>query len=168
MQKNNSSEVLLDETTLKILDCLQKNSELSIAELSDIVGLSPSPCWRRVNELKTSGIIQQSVAIADQEKLGLHVNVFVHVTLVRQTEECLMQFEAAIRNLPEIMECYLMSGEADYMLRVVVHDLREYQFMLTNCLTKIPAVSSIRSSFALSRVKYTTALPLGVSIKLNE
>jgi DNA-binding Lrp family transcriptional regulator len=107
-------------------------------------------------------LIQKSVAIADQEKLGLHVNVFVHVTLCRQTEECLMQFEEAIRDLPEIMECYLMSGEADYMLRVVVHDLREYQHLLTNCLTKIPAVSSIRSSFALSRVKYTTALPLGI------
>ena len=163
MQKNNSSNIELDETTLKILDCLQKNAELSIAELSEIVGLSQSPCWRRVHELKTSGLIQKSVAIADQEKLGLHVNVFVHVTLCRQTEECLMQFEEAIRDLPEIMECYLMSGEADYMLRVVVHDLREYQHLLTNCLTKIPAVSSIRSSFALSRVKYTTALPLGIS-----
>ena len=117
MQKNNASNIELDETTLKILDCLQKNAELSIAELSEIVGLSQSPCWRRVNELKTSGLIQKSVAIADQEKLGLHVNVFVHVTLCRQTEECLMQFEEAIRDLPEIMECYLMSGEADYIDR---------------------------------------------------
>ena len=81
MQKNIASNIELDETTLKILDCLQKNAELSIAELSEIVGLSQSPCWRRVNDLKTSGFIQKSVAIADQEKLGLHVNVFVHVIL---------------------------------------------------------------------------------------
>jgi Lrp/AsnC family transcriptional regulator, leucine-responsive regulatory protein len=152
--------VELDEVSIRILDCLQQNAEMSIAELSDIVGLSQTPCWRRVNELKTSGVIAKSVAIADPEKLGLLVNVFVHVTLTKQTEEALQQFEIAIRDLPAIMECYLMSGEADYMLRVVVHDLREYQHLLTSCLTKIPVVSSIRSSFALSRVKYTTALPL--------
>ncbi len=155
-----TEEVELDDVTIRILDCLQQNAEMSVAEIAEIVGLSQTPCWRRVNELKNSGVITKSVAIADPEKLGLLVNVFVHVTLTKQTEEALHQFEAAISDLPEIMECYLMSGEADYMLRVVVRDLREYQQLLTSCLTKIPTVSSIRSSFALSRVKYTTALPL--------
>lgn len=149
----------MDEASLRILDELQKNSELSNAELAERVGLSASPCWRRVADLKHSGVLRSSVALVDPLKLGLAVNVFVHVTLKQQDKDSLEVFTRAIAIRPEVMECYLMSGEADFMLRVVIEDLIKYQTLLLECLTQIPSVASIRSSFALSQVKYTTALP---------
>ena len=155
------STIDLDEASLRILDALQESAELSNAELADRVGLSASPCWRRVAELKQHGVIRGSAALVDPLKLGLAVNVFVHVTLKQQDQASLDTFTQAIARRPEVMECYLMSGEADYMLRVVIEDLIKYQALLLDCLTQIPSVASIRSSFALSQVKYTTALPTG-------
>lgn len=154
-------DVLLDEASLRILDALQKNAELSNAELAEMVGLSASPCWRRVADLRQSGVLRKSVALVDPVKLGLMVNVFVHVSLKQQDKDSLEVFTRAIAARPEVMECYLMSGEADFMLRVVIEDLVKYQALLLECLTLIPSVASIRSSFALSQVKYTTALPTG-------
>lgn len=150
-----------DAASLRILDALQANSEMSNAELADLVGLSPSPCWRRVAELKAQGVIRGSVALVDPLALGLAVNVFVHVSLKQQDKQSLEVFDAAIRERPEVMECYLMSGESDYMLRVVVEDLLKYQELMIEVLTRIPGVANIRSSFALAQVKYTTALPTG-------
>lgn len=152
---------LSDPATLRILDALQADSEISNADLAERVGLSPSPCWRRVNDLKSQGILRGSVALADPLALGLAVNVFVHVSLKQQDKESLEIFDAAIRQRPEVMECYLMSGESDYMLRVVVEDLIKYQHLMVEVLTRIPGVANIRSSFALAQVKYTTALPTG-------
>lgn len=149
----------LDDASLRILDELQKNAELSNAELAERVGLSASPCWRRVTELRQRGVLRGSVALVDPLKLGLAVNVFVHVTLKQQDMASLDTFTRAIRERPEVMECYLMSGDADFMLRVVIQDLIKYQKLLLECLTQIPCVASIRSSFALSQEKYTTALP---------
>ncbi len=151
----------LDGASLRILDALQADSEISNADLAERVGLSPSPCWRRVAEMKAEGVIRGSVALVDPMALGLAVNVFVHVSLKNQDKKSLETFEAAVRNRPEVMECYLMTGEADYMLRVVVEDLARYQSLLIDVLTRIPGVANIRSSFALSQVKYTTALPTG-------
>ncbi|WP_225863271.1 Lrp/AsnC family transcriptional regulator [Ideonella benzenivorans] len=153
--------VTLDEASLRILDALQQDATLSNAELAERVGLSASPCWRRVAELKQSGVLRGAVSLVDPLKLGLAVNVFVHVTLKQQDKASLEVFTQAISQRPEVMECYLMSGEADFMLRVVVEDLIQYQTLLVDCLTQIPGVASIRSSFALSQVKYTTALPTG-------
>lgn len=152
---------ILDEASLKILDALQHNAELSNAELAEKVGLSASPCWRRVAELRSRGVIRGSVALVDPLKLGLAVNVFVHVTLSRQDKDSLETFTSAISKRPEVMECYLMTGEADFLLRVVIEDLLKYQELMLDCLTRIPGVSNIRSSFALDQVKYTTALPTG-------
>lgn len=149
----------LDDFSLRILDALQADSEVSTADLAEKVGMSPSPCWRRVSDMRSSGVIQRSVAIVDPLALGLAVNVFVHVSLKQQDKRSLEVFEKAINQRPEVMECYLMSGEADFMLRVVVEDLIQYQTLLLECLTQIPSVSNITSSFALSQVKYTTALP---------
>ncbi|MHC9234915.1 Lrp/AsnC family transcriptional regulator [Pseudooceanicola sp. 502str34] len=153
--------VHLDDASLRILDVLQKNAEISNAELAETVNLSASPCWRRVAEMRDKGVIRGSVALVDPVQLGLLVNVFVHVTLSRQDKASLKVFTDAIEGRPEIMECYLMTGEADYMLRVVVEDLLQYQELVLDCLTQIPGVSNIRSSFALDQVKYTTALPTG-------
>lgn len=151
----------LDPASIRILDALQADAEISNADLAEKVGLSPSPCWRRVAEMKADGILKGSVALVDPLALGLAVNVFVHVSLKQQDKESLEIFDAAIRDHPEIMECYLMSGESDYLLRVVVEDLQKFQELMINVLTRIPVVANIRSSFALTQVKYTTALPTG-------
>ncbi|ONG56044.1 AsnC family transcriptional regulator [Pseudoroseomonas deserti] len=150
---------VLDEASLRILDLLQTNSEISNAELAERVGMSASPCWRRVAELRARGVLRGAVALVDPLALGLAVNVFVHVTLKQQDKASLKVFTDAIARRPEVMECYLMTGEADFMLRVVVEDLLRYQELMLDCLTQIPVVSNIRSSFALDQVKYTTALP---------
>lgn len=149
----------LDDASLRILDALQANAELSNAELADLVGLSASPCWRRVADMKENGVLRGAVTLVDPAALGLAINVFVHVSLKLQDKQSLEVFTNAIKERPEVMECYLMSGEADFMLRVVSEDLTKYQTLLLDCLTTIPVVASIRSSFALSQVKYTTALP---------
>ncbi|BAF87189.1 Lrp/AsnC family transcriptional regulator [Azorhizobium caulinodans] len=151
----------LDAASLRILDALQADAEISNADLAEKVGLSPSPCWRRVADMKARGVIRGSVALVDPVALGLAVNVFVHVSLKQQDKRSLEIFDAAIRERPEVMECYLMSGESDYMLRVVVEDLIKYQQLMVEVLTRIPVVANIRSSFALAQVKYTTALPTG-------
>ncbi|WP_313527526.1 Lrp/AsnC family transcriptional regulator [Shinella sp.] len=156
-----ASKSVLDPASVRILDLLQENAEMSISDLAEAAGLSASPCWRRVNELKESGVIKGTVALVDAPALGLAVNVFVQVSLKQQDRQSLDVFNAAIRTKPEIVECYLMTGEADYMLRVVVEDLAKFQALVVDFLTLIPGVANIRSSFALSQIKYTTALPTG-------
>lgn len=156
-----ASKSILDPASIRILDLLQDNAEMSISDLAEAAGLSASPCWRRVNELKESGVIKGTVALVDAPALGLAVNVFVQVSLKQQDRQSLDVFNAAIRTKPEIVECYLMTGEADYMLRVVVEDLAKFQALVVDFLTLIPGVANIRSSFALSQIKYTTALPTG-------
>lgn len=151
--------IRLDPASLRILDELQQNAELSNAELAERVNMSTSPCWRRVAEMREQGVIRGSVVLVDPVKLGLLVNVFVHVTLEKQDKSTLKTFTDAIKGHPEIMECYLMTGTEDFLLRVVVEDLLRYRALVLNVLTQIPGVSNIRSSFALDQVKYTTALP---------
>lgn len=151
----------LDATSIRILNLLQENCEISNNDLAMAAGISASPCWRRVNDMKNQGVIQRSVAIVNPLALGLAVNVFVHVSLTHQDKHSLEIFNKAVKTRPEVMECYLMSGESDYMLRVVVEDLMKFQELILDFLTKIPVVSNIRSSFALSQIKYTTALPTG-------
>ncbi|WP_168879656.1 Lrp/AsnC family transcriptional regulator [Rhizobium sp. P28RR-XV] len=152
--------VTYDEATLRILELLQQNAELSVAELAAAVGLSSSPCWRRVNELKETGVVKGAVTLVDASMLGLAVNVFVHISLKLQDQASLEVFDTAVKSMPEVMECYLMTGESDYLLRIVVEDIRKYQSFVIDRLTTIPCVSNIRSSFALGQIKYTTALPI--------
>lgn len=153
--------VELDEFSLRILDALQENADISNADLAERIGLSPSPCYRRVADLKQNGVIRRSVVLVDPARLGLALNVFVHVSLKNQDKDSLEVFTRAIEQRSEVMECYLMSGEADFLLRVAIEDLKQYQALLLECLTQIPCVANIRSSFALNQVKYTTALPTG-------
>jgi DNA-binding Lrp family transcriptional regulator len=151
----------LDELDRKILTCLQENARISNAELSETVGLSPSPCWRRVRALEQAGVVRKYAAIVEPKAIGLPVNIFVSVTLEKQVEDWLERFEAALRDRPEVMECYLMTGESDYLLRVVVSDLQAYEKFVLEHLTRIPGIAGIKSSFALKQVQYKTALPLG-------
>ncbi|APX90481.1 ArsR family transcriptional regulator [Brevirhabdus pacifica] len=150
----------LDATDLRILKILQQRADISNLELAERVGLSPSPCLRRVRLLEEAGIIRSRVTLLDAAGIGLMVNVFVSVTLEKQVKERLQEFEDDVRDRPEVVECYLMTGEADYLLRVVVPDLQHYEQFLKEHLTRIPGVASIKSSFALNQVSYSTALPL--------
>ncbi len=150
----------LDRIDHRILEALQENARLSNVDLARQVGLSPSPCLRRVRALEDAGVIRRYATLVDQAEVGLPVSVFVSVSLERQIETALETFEEAIQTRPEVMECYLMTGTADYMLRVVVSDLAAYEVFLKEHLTRIPGVSSIQSSFALKQVAYRVALPL--------
>ena len=154
------SLIELDDIDRRILTALQNNARISNVELARMVGLSPSPCLRRVKTLEDCGVIQRYVSLLDQGAVGFPVSVFVNVTLERQVESALEQFEAAIRQRPEVLECYLMTGDADYLLRVVTRDLASYERFLVDHLARIPGVSSIKSSYALKQVSERTALPL--------
>jgi DNA-binding Lrp family transcriptional regulator len=150
----------LDAIDGKILTALQENARLSNVGLAQAAGLSPSPCLRRVRALEQAGVIRRYATLVDQAAVGLPVSVFVSVSLERQIEPALETFEDAVRQRPEVMECYLMTGTSDYLLRVVVSDLAAYERFLKDHLTRIPGVRSIQSSFALKQVVYRTALPL--------
>jgi Lrp/AsnC family leucine-responsive transcriptional regulator len=151
---------ILDEIDRRILARLQENARISNADLAEAVGLSPSPCLRRVRALEGSGVIKRYAALLEPAEVGLPISVFVQVTLERQIEHALETFETAMLARPEVLECYLMTGDADYHLRVVVADLAAYERFLKEHLTRVPGVASIKSSFALKQVKYVTALPL--------
>jgi DNA-binding Lrp family transcriptional regulator len=156
-------QTALDEIDQRILAALQANARLSNVELASQAGLSPSPCLRRVRGLEDDGIIKGYAALVDQEAVGLPVSVFIMVSLEKQIEQALEIFETRVRALPEVMECYLMTGDSDYLLRVVTRDLQAYEQFLMHQLTKFPGVSSIKSSFALKQVVYRTALPISGS-----
>lgn len=151
---------LLDGTDRRILEIVQEDGRISNADLAKRVGLSSSPCWRRVRALEEAQVIRRYVTVVDPESIGLPVNVFAMVTLERQIESALKHFQEAVTRRPEVMECYLMTGEFDYLLRVVVPDLSAYQRFLMDHLTRIEGIASIKSSFALKQVRYKTALPL--------
>ena len=150
----------LDAIDRRILAALQENARIANTELAAAVGLSPAPCLRRVRALEEDGVIRKHVSLVNPGAVGLPVSVFVSISLERQVEEALKRFERVILARPEVMECYLMTGDADYLLRVVCADLAAYERFVLDHLTKVPGVSSIRSSFALKQVKYSTALPL--------
>jgi DNA-binding Lrp family transcriptional regulator len=152
--------VTLDDIDRRILLHLQRDARLTNAELAEKVGISASPCWRRVRAMEEDGVIARYATLVDQSAVGLPVSVFVSVTLERQAESALEIFEKAVLERPEVLECYLMTGDADYLLRVVVPDLAAYERFVMAHLTRVPGVSSIKSSFALRAVKYRTELPL--------
>jgi DNA-binding Lrp family transcriptional regulator len=149
----------LDSIDWKILKALQDDARIANVDLAEKVNLSPSPCLARVRALERGGFISRYVTLLDPGSVGLGVSVFVQVRLEKQVESSLNVFEKAVAARPEVMECYLMTGASDYLLRVVVSDLQEFQTFVTH-LSKIPGVGNIQSSVALKQVKYKTALPL--------
>jgi Lrp/AsnC family leucine-responsive transcriptional regulator len=150
----------LDDIDRKILVELQADGRMSLNDLAAKVGLSPSPCLRRVRMLERDGVISRYVAVLDQRAVGLPVSVFVSIRLERQRQEALDRFAKAIERWPEVLECYLMTGPRDYWLRVVVPDLDAYERFVKQKLTRIEGIASIESSFALEQVKYTNVLPV--------
>ncbi len=150
----------LDRTDYRILHHLQNNARISNTELADAVGLSPSPCLRRVKALEQGGVLKRYASIVDAKAVGLPISVFVSVSLHSQARKGLEEFESLIISYEEVMECYLMTGSSDYLLRVVVPDLESYERFLADKLTRISCVANIQSSFALKQVIYRTELPL--------
>ena len=150
----------LDATDLRILRVLQDDGSLTNVELARRVHLSPSPCLARVKALEAAGVIQRYVALADAKLLGLGLNVFINISLKSQSREALAEFERRIADHEEVMECYLMTGDSDYLIRVAVADIEALERFILNQLTPIPGVEKIRSSFALKQVRYKTALPV--------
>ena len=151
----------LDAIDLRILAALQEDGRLTNVELARRVNLSPSPCLARVKALENRGLIRGYVALCDPLALGLTLNVFISVSLERQRKDALETFEQRVGEHPEVMECYLMTGDSDYLLRLVVPDMQALERFIVDQLAKIPGVANIRSSFALKQVRYKTALPLG-------
>lgn len=150
----------LDEFDRRILQNLQDNGRMTNQDLAEKVGLSPSPCLRRLKQLETAGVISGYVALVDPAILGLSVTAFVRVRLHTQDDRNLAEFESAVSQFPEVMECYLMTGDADYQLRIVVSSLGDFEDFLRTRLTKIAAVAQVTTSFALRPIVYKTALPL--------
>lgn len=150
----------IDHIDRKILTILQSDALITVEKLSQMVGLSPSPCARRIRQLQDSGVIKAYVAVLDQAKVGLPISVFASIKLERQREDELDRFANAVMRWPEIVECYLMTGQRDFLLRIVVKDLEAYEAFLKQKLTRLDGVASIESSFALSQAKHSQILPI--------
>ena len=150
----------ISATDLNILGLLQRDSSLTAAQIAEQVNLSSSPCWRRINRLEQEGYIDRRVAILNGEKLGLDLVVFSRVSLARNDEEALVGFEDRVRRFPEVVECYTVTGSADYFLKIVTRDIKHYDRFLRRQLLQIPEVGDISSNVAVTQVKYTTELPI--------
>lgn len=144
----------------RILAVLQQDSSLSMAELAERVGLSQSPCWRRVQKLKQEGVIRAEVALVDRAAIGLKTQIFAQVKLSAQGSRHLDEFAAAIRRFPEVLECWVLMGPVDFLLRIVAPDVESYERFFFEHLSRVPGVQEITSTVALSEIKATTALPI--------
>ena len=156
----NNAQSSLDAVDRAILSLLQDNGRLANVDLADAVNLSPSACLRRVRRLEEEGFINQYVALIDPSKVGMGTNVFVEITLSSQAEDALDAFEIAVTKRPEIMSCHLMAGDFDYLLRVVIDDVADYEALHRTHLAQLPGVARLVSSFALRPVCDRTAYPL--------
>lgn len=150
----------LDKFDREILKVMQTDATISMAELSQHVGLSHTPCWRRVKKMEAAGIIRQKVTLLDQKKLNLSVSVFIYVTLKNHDGDSLNKFEDAVQKVNEVIECHTTSGDKDYLLKVVVDSIEAYETLLKTKLTNLPLVDHLSSTFALKQVKNTTELPI--------
>ena len=154
-----TENVILDATDRRLLALLQDDATISIADLAARVSLSPTPCWKRVKRLERVGLIRSRVALLDRAALGLDVTVFVAVRTTQHSDEWLQTFAEGVARIPEVVEFYRMSGEVDYLLKVVVRDIADYDRIYRK-LIKVAPLHDVSSSFAMQEIKSTTALPL--------
>jgi Lrp/AsnC family transcriptional regulator len=154
------AKIELDEFDRNILRALQENADVSMADLGGLIGLSHTPCWRRLKRLESEGVIRGKVTLLEAKKIDLGVRVQAFVSAKNHDEEALSAFEAAVAAIPEIMECYSTSGDKDYVLQIVIKSVEDYEQLLRKTLLKLPNVGSIHSTFCLKEIKYTTQLPL--------
>ena len=150
----------MDETSRKILRLLQSEPELTVAEIGERVGLSHTPCWRRIKEMERQGIIRGRIVAVDPKRVGFEVSVFCFVRLKQHDEATLLEFEKAVKHMPEVVQCYSMTGDHDYVLRVLTSSVRQYEEILKKALLKLPGVGFVNSSFALDELKNTHRVPL--------
>lgn len=156
-------KIELDSLDRRILEVIQTDGRVSNADLADKVGLSPSACHRRLRRLEEEGVVEGYAALLSPAAVGRGASVFVSITLDRQQEQDLARFEEQVRTCPEVMECYLMAGDSDYLLRVVVADGADYERLHTQVLTRLPGVARVRSAFTLRTVAKRTALPMALA-----
>ncbi len=154
------SPINLDEIDRRILRALQQQGDISMVDLGERVGLSHTPCWRRVKRLEDSGVIRRRVALLDPHLLELSVSVFAAISIKKHDEASLARFEKAVQAIDAIVECHTVSGDRDFLLRVVVGTVADYELLLKRKLTQLPGVESVSSTFALKQAKYTTQLPI--------
>jgi Lrp/AsnC family transcriptional regulator len=158
----NSSLQALDALDLKLLNILQLNGALSVAEVASRVRLSTTTCWRRIQQLEANGVIKGRVTLLDRNALGLDVTMFAHVKLATTGRDAIAKFEEAIRDRAEVLECYTLTGEWDFLLKIVTRSIKAYEAFYLDYLSRIPYVQSVNSSVAVTVIKESTALPLGV------
>ncbi len=157
---------MLDKMDRKILEILQKDCTIPVAEIGRMVGLSTTPCWRRIQKLEENGVIDRRVALLNPQQVNAGVTVFVAITTSQHTQEWLNRFHEVIQEFPEVVEFYRMSGQIDYLLRVVVPDIQSYDSFYKRLISRIE-LSDVSSTFAMEQIKFTTELPLGFAAKGN-
>jgi Lrp/AsnC family transcriptional regulator len=155
-----TSRLEIDRTDRRILDLLQREGALSVAEVASRTALSTTTCWRRIQQLEQAGIIKGRVALLDRSALGLDVTIFAHVKLTSQTRDAIAAFSEAIRSRPEVLDCYTTMGEWDFMLKVVMKDIKAFEAFFLDHLSKLPYVQSINSSVTVTAIKESTVLPI--------
>lgn len=158
---------MLDRVDLQILELLQEDCTIPVAEIGKRVGLSTTPCWRRIQKLEADGVIEGRVALLDAQKINVGVTVFVFISTSHHTQEWLEQFHAAVEQLPEIVEFYRMSGQVDYLLRLVVSDIAHYDVVYKKLISRVE-LTDVSSSFAMEQIKYTTTLPLEFALTARD
>jgi Lrp/AsnC family transcriptional regulator len=158
----NIHRVSIDRLDLKLLDILQTEGALSVAEVASRVRLSTTTCWRRIQQLEQNGVIRARVALLNRAALGLDVTIFAHVKLATTGRDAIAQFEEAIRNRSEVLECYTLTGEWDFLLKIVTKNIKAFEAFYLDHLSRIPCVRSVNSSVAVTVIKESTALPLSL------
>lgn len=153
--------ILLDQHSLNILFELQRDARQTIQQIADAVGLSPTPCWRRIKEMEAAGVIRGYTVVVDRERVGLHICAVTEVNLDRHSEQSVQRFEEMVATSPHIVRCVSATGSADYILTVMVPDIKRYEHFLRDTLFKLPGVTHVRSSIVLRDVKSEVVLPLG-------
>ena len=157
-----SSHASIDRLDLRLLDILQRQGALSVAEVAAQTKLSTTTCWRRIQQLEQAGVIKARVALLDRNALGLDVTIFAHIKLATTGRDALAEFEAAIRDRAEVLECYTLTGEWDFLLKIVTKNIKAFEAFYLDYLSRIPCVRSVNSSVAVTVIKESTALPLGI------
>lgn len=153
-----------DSIDINILKQLQKDASLTAQEIAAKVNLSTSPCWRRINRLEQTGIIQKKVALLDSKKLGMQMVTFVSISLSRNDEDSLEKFEEQVQQFPEIVECYTVTGTMDYFLKIITRDIQHFENFLRRHLAQLPLIREIHSNVAVTQIKYSTELPLDTQL----
>ena len=159
MEQNNRAAI--DRLDLRLLDILQRQGALSVAEVAAQAKLSTTTCWRRIQQLEQNGVIKARVALLNRNSLGLDMTIFAHVKLATTGRDALAEFEGAIRERAEVLECYTLTGEWDFLLKIVTKNIKAYEAFYLDYLSRIPCVRSVNSSVAVTVIKESTALPLG-------